>query len=88
MNELEKKVFSKLVGWVIGELGEELSCRGCNDFDEKILNLTPEEKEIALKFANYNNADDDYSQSLFADFIVNNAAANMLRVFFGEANNE
>lgn len=84
MNELEKKVFTKLVGWVIGELGEELSCRGCNDIDEKSLNLATEEKEIALRFANYNNADDDYSESLNADFIVNNAAANMLRVFFGD----
>jgi len=84
MNEQEKATFKKLASWVVGELSEELSCRGCNDIDEKSLNLTSEEREIAIKYLNHNSAEDEYKENINADFFVNDIVSNMLDVFFGQ----
>lgn len=89
MNDLEKQVFKKLIQWTIKEVNEKFSNSGCNDLDEKVLNFSNDEKQIALNYLNYFSQENEkiYSELTY-DFQVPRIIIAMLKMYFDDKDKE
>lgn len=88
MTDLEKQVFKKLTQWVLKEVNEKFSNSGCNDLDEKVLNLTTDEKQIALAYLEMVDKEEDNrmypAENIYADYQVSIIISAMLKMYFDD----
>jgi hypothetical protein len=53
MNTVEINLLKKVLSEILDSYSETCSNRGCNDIEESRLNLSNEEKEMAISLINY-----------------------------------